>query len=359
MAMEKQFQGRQIIHIIIACLAFCGNLLVCLLFLKHKVLLKKSYNVFLLLLAITDLLTVAVALVSSTLILSDFLPPPGHSSPNCVLCRVVWSDWVLFALSDASIYICLVLTVKRWRAVVKPYTFTTSFSKKHFFRLSVVIYLVALFSALPRLFEVEYDASRSHIHCCSWRTISRSQRYCMAFIHLSLNIIFPSGVMIGIYCDIVYKKRAQRHRVLPNDQVLRMHQGRTRMVRIALLVMLSCWMPYQFVFLFSMLGVTQGSSVTYHWSVALALFPSCINPFIYGVTNHTCQRGYFEIALGCCPVKVHGFLSRHLPMAMSRHHHTAILVNSIHGRLRPLSAPQTSRRTVKLQSFVLGKIDQP
>ena len=357
MAFEKPSRGMQVVQIIIACVAFLGNLLVCLLFLKHKVLLKKSYNVFLLLLAITDLLAVAVLVVSSTLVLSDLLPPPGHSLPNSVLCHGVWPDWVLFALSDASVYICLVLTFKRWRAVVKPYSFTTSLNKKHFLCVSLAIYLVALFSALPRLFEGEYDVSRADIYSCSWRAISRPQRYSMAFVHLCLNIIFPSGVMIGIYCDIVFKTRKQRHRVLPNDQVLRMHQGRTRMVRIALLVMLLCWMPYQFVYLLSLFGVTQASSVTHHWSVVLALFPSCVNPFIYGVTNHTCQRGYFEIALGCCPVKVHGFLSRHLPM--SRHPHAAILVSSIHGRLRPLSAPQTSRRTIKLQSFVLGKIDQP
>ncbi|XP_068714993.1 somatostatin receptor type 4-like [Montipora foliosa] len=356
MADDSRSKSAQVVHIVIACLAFCGNLLVCLLFLKHKVLLKKSYNVFLLLLAVTDLLAVVVLLVSSTLILKDVFPQRDSALANSVFCYGIWSGWILFTLSDASVYICLVLTYKRWRAVVKPHSYTTNFKKKHFVGITVAIYLVSLCSSLPRLFEVDYDDSRTDLLCRSWRIISRPQRYSMAFTHLTLNIIFPSGVMVGVYCDILYKTRMQKLRVLPSDQVFRTRQGRTRMVRIALFVMLTCWMPYQLVYLFSMLGVLELSSLTYHWSSALALFPSCINPFIYGVTNHTYQRGYFEIALGCCPVKVHGFLSRHLPM--SRHHHTAMLVSSIHGRLRPLSAPQTSRQTINLKGVVLGKINQ-
>ena len=347
MAIDSSTQATQVAYLIIASLAFCGNSLVCVLFKKNSVLLKKSYNVFLLVLAVTDLLTALVLLVSSVLILSGLLPRQGSVLANKIFCHGLWSGWMLFTLSDASVYICLVLTYKRWYAVVKPLTYMANFNKRRLVGTSVIISLIALFSTLPRLFEVQYDVDRPESLCCSWKTVSGTKRQFMALIQLVFNVAFPFGFMIGIYCHMLYKTRIQKTRVLPSDRALRTRQGRTRLVRIALLVMLSCWMPYQVLYLLSMFGVTELSSTTYHWTTALAFVTSCINPFIYGVTNHTYRRGYFEIALGCCPVQVHGFLSRHL--SMSQTHHAAILVHSIHGRLRPVSAPQTLRQRAILE----------
>lgn len=347
MGNEGDSEATHVTHIIIACLAFCGNSMVCLLFSKNKVLLKKSYNVFLLMLAMTDLLTALVLLVSSALILSGLLPTRNSILANQIFCHGIWSGWILFTLNDASVYICLVLTYKRWCAVVKPLAFTTNFKKQRFVGISVVICLVSLFSTLPRVFEAKFDTSHPEHLCCSWNNISGPKRQYMAIIQLAVNIIFPLVIMLGIYFDMLYKTRIHKHRVLPSDRAFRTRQARTRMVRIALFVMLSCWMPYQLVYLFSMLGVTQLRATTYHWSTALVFVTSCVNPFVYGVTNHSYRRGYFEIALGCCPVKVHGFLSRHLSMAQT--HHAAILVSSIHGRMRPLSAPQTLRQTAMLE----------
>ena len=344
MVTENPSQGTHVAHIIIACFAFGGNAMVCLLFSKNKVLLKKSYNVFLLLLAMTDLLMAIVLLVSSAFRLSDMLPKQDSVLASKIFCHVVWSGWLLFTLSDASVYICLVLTYKRWCAVVQPLAFTSNFHRRRFVVISLVICLLATFSTLPRFFEVDYDASRPNY--CSWKVNSTTKHQSLAAIQLTLNIIFPSGVMTGIYCNMLYKTRLQKHRVLPNDRALQRRKGRRKMVRVALVVMFFCWMPYQLLYFLSMVDVTQVDSTTHHWTTILVFVTACINPFIYGVTNHTYRRGYFEIALGCCPVKVHGFLSRHLPM--SQMHHAAILVSSIHGR-RPVSAPQTFRQTAMLE----------
>lgn len=347
MALDEKILTTNVALIIIASLAFCGNSLVCILFAKNKVLLKKSYNVFLLILAITDLLTATVILTTSPLILHGFIPRQVSDLPSELFCRAVWSGWIMFTFSGASIYICLVLTYKRWCAVVKPLTYRANFNKRHLAGMSVVIWVIALLSTSPRLFEVSYDVDNSDNLCCAWKKISETKRNFMAVIQLVFNIAIPSGVMIGIYLHMLFKTRIRKNRVLPSDRALRTRQGRTHMVRIALLSMLSCWMPYQVFYLLSMFGVTDMNFATYHWTTALVFVISCTNPFIYGVTNHTYRRGYFEIALGCCPVKVHGFLSRHL--SLSQTHHAAILVQSIHGRLRPVSAPQTLRQSIILE----------
>lgn len=348
MAIDEKILTTNVALVIIAGLVLCGSSLVCILFSKNKVLLKKSYNVFLLILAITDFFTAVVILVTSSLILNGVIPS-GHVSglASELFCRAVWSGWVIFTFSDASMYICLILTYKRWCAVVKPLSYRASLNRRHLAGTSVVIWIMALLSTSPRLFEVSYDVSRPGNLCCKWKELSATKRNFMGLIQLVLNIAIPSGVMIGIYLHILFKTQIHKNRrVLPSDRALRTRQGRTRMVRIALLSMLSCWMPYQVLYLLSMFGVTDMNFTTYHWTAALVFVSSFTNPFIYGVTNHTYRRGYFEIALGCCPVKVHGFLSRHL--SLSQTHHAAILVQSIHGRLRPLSAPQTARQSIIL-----------
>ena len=347
MAIDEKVLTTNVALVIIAGLALCGNFLVCILFSKNKVLLKKSYNVFLLILAVTDSLTAVVILIASSMILNGFIPRQVSGLVSDLFCRVVWSGWLMFTFSDASIYICLVLTYKRWCAVVKPLTYRTNFNRRRLAGMSVVIWIIALLSTSPRLFEVSYDVSRTDNLCCTWKELSATKRNFMGLIQLVLNIAIPSGVMIGIYLHMLFKTQVHKNRrVLPSDRALRTRQGRTRMVRIALLSLLSCWMPYQVLYLLSMFGVTDMNFTAYHWTTALVFVSSFTNPFIYGVTNHTYRRGYFEIALGCCPVKVHGFLSRHL--SLSQTHHAAILVQSIHGRLRPLSAPQTTRQSIIL-----------
>ena len=349
MAEDQNIQAINVAFIIIASLAFCANSLVCVLFAKNRVLLKKSYNVFLLILAITDLLTAIVLLATSSFILQGLIPRQVSHLQSEIFCRLIWSNWIAFTLSSASVYICLVLTYKRWCAVVKPLTYRANFNKRHLLARSVAIWLIALLSSSPRLFAISFDDSTSdNVNFCGFRkTIPTTNRIFMALIQLILNIVIPSGVMTGIYLQMLFKTRIRKNHVLPSDRALRSRQGRTRMVKIALLSLMSCWMPYQVLYLLSMFGITEMTFPSYHWTTTLVFVASCINPFIYGVTNHTYRRGYFEIALGCCPVKVHGFLSRHLSLAQT--HHAAILVQSIHGRIRPVSAPHTIRQSIILE----------
>ena len=165
MALDEKILTTNVALIIIASLAFCGNSLVCILFAKNKVLLKKSYNVFLLILAITDLLTATVILTTSPLILHGFIPRQVSDLPSELFCRAVWSGWIMFTFSGASIYICLVLTYKRWCAVVKPLIYRANFNKRHLAGMSVVIWVIALLSTSPRLFEVSYDVDNSDNLC--------------------------------------------------------------------------------------------------------------------------------------------------------------------------------------------------
>lgn len=353
--MADDQNGKEAINVayaVISSLALSANSLVCILFAKNRVLLKKSYNVFLLLLAITDLLNAILLLVTSTITLNGWKHWKGeHDLQTKVSCCPIWLTWIAFTFSNASVYICLVLTYKRWCAVVKPLAYQTNLNKRRLIGGSVAIWLLALLSSTPRLFEVFFNDSKSdNLDICSiGKTISVTLRKILAVIQLILNVAVPSGMMTGIYFHMLFKTRIQKNQVLPNGRAIRGRQGRMRMVKIALLSMMSFWIPYQVLHLLSLFEITDMTFPSYHWTSALVFVSSCVNPFIYGVTNHSYRRGYFEIALGCCPVKVHGFLSRHLPLSQT--YHAAVLVQSLHGRVRPASAPHKVRQSIKVDSI--------
>ena len=343
---DENAQAAIIAYIIIAVLALLGNSLVCVLFVKNRVLLKKSYNVFLVALAVTDLLTAVNLLTASSLVLSGIFPTKIGHLGNEIFCRVICSGWIVFTLCEVSTYICLVLTYKRWCAVVKPLTYQANFSKKRVAVTVALFWVVGLLCTSPRLFEVTMSYNTGDF-CCSWRTMTAVKRHYIAVIKATFSVIIPFCWMIGIYSHMLYRTRLRKNRILPADRAHRIRQGRTRMVRLAVIAMILLWMPYQMFCVLALFGLTELNATVYHWTTALAFFNSCINPFIYGVTNHTYRRGYCEIALGCCPVSVHGFLSRHLPLSQT--HHAAILVQAVHGRFRPLSAPHRFRQSVMLE----------
>ena len=138
-------QGRtfytQTTFAIIAAIAFLGNTLVILLFVKERKLLKKSYNMLILFLAISDVLTAILLVTNPALVLGDLFPYPTNPVLGRIFCRVIWSRAFLFQLAVFSAYICLALATERWYAVIKPLQYNDTFNKK---RTLVYIFLVWL-----------------------------------------------------------------------------------------------------------------------------------------------------------------------------------------------------------------------
>ena len=99
---------------VIATMAFLGNLLVILLILVKKgKFLKKSYNILILSLAMSDILTALMLVTNPALVLGDAFPYPNNHVLGDVFCRIIWSRTFLFQLLVFSAYICVALATER------------------------------------------------------------------------------------------------------------------------------------------------------------------------------------------------------------------------------------------------------
>lgn len=128
----------QITYSVIATVAFLGNTLVICVFGRERTLLKKSYNILILTLAIVDVLTATLLVTNPAFVLGDSFPYPTNHVMGEIFCRFFWDRVFLFQLVIFSAYICLALSTERWYAVVKPFNYSNTFNTKR-----TLIYILA------------------------------------------------------------------------------------------------------------------------------------------------------------------------------------------------------------------------
>ena len=90
--------------------------LVILFFIQDGKLLRKSYNILILSLAVADILTAIYLITNPAFVLGDALPYPSNPILSDIFCRVIWSRMLLFQLLVFSAYICLGLVTEWWYA---------------------------------------------------------------------------------------------------------------------------------------------------------------------------------------------------------------------------------------------------
>lgn len=156
---------------VLATIAFIGNMLVILVIARDKRLLKKSYSMLILSLAVADILTAVNLITSLAFVHGDSFPYPTSTTLGEVFCRVIWSRVFLFLLVVFSVYICLALVTERWYAVIAPHKHSDAFSRK---RTLIYIFLVWLWSLLlccTNMVEVGYDSTFPPSQRCKWQPI--------------------------------------------------------------------------------------------------------------------------------------------------------------------------------------------
>ena len=96
-----------------------GNLLVVFLFINHSHLLSNPHNRCILSLAITDILTSISVLLTPRLGSGEMvydLKAQNYLTRE-LYCRILWNNFLPFALGVTSFYTCVVLSFERWLAV--------------------------------------------------------------------------------------------------------------------------------------------------------------------------------------------------------------------------------------------------
>ena len=286
---------------ILATVAMIGNTLVILVFVWDKKLLKKSYNMLILSLAISDVLTAFLLITNPAFVLGDAFPYPTNHVLGDIFCRVIWSRVFLFQLVVFSAYICMALATERWYAVIKPHKYSETFNQK---RTLVYILLVWLWSVIlcgTSLFEVAYVSSNPPNRRCKWQLHWGEQpvRGVVGIIQVLFKMVLPSLTMLFLFMHMVYK--ASKSTIASAESRAKLRGKMTRMVGAACIMLIVCFAPNQINYAMAMAGKTRLDTYLHHVLSLLVFVNSCLNPFIYGLSNKNYRRGYLKILLLVCP----------------------------------------------------------
>lgn len=118
---------QSIAYFVISSVVFFGNLLVILAFVFDKRVFRKNYNICILALAISDVLS-AVNVIMILMAIVFYLPK--HPVLGKIFCKLRANFFFPRQLFIFSVYIFLLLSVERWIAVVKPHKYSILSSRK-------------------------------------------------------------------------------------------------------------------------------------------------------------------------------------------------------------------------------------
>ena len=303
---------------IIAIIALLGNFLVVILFIKNRHWLKKAHTCLLLALAIQDILTAIGLLVLPGFVQSaDVYDPPADSTLSQLYCSVVWSRYIPFALAIASVYTCLMLTIDRWSAALRPMSYRRFSNSIKVIAAMLIFPWIAGFgleiSAILNVRSNEFNGT----YVCSWIvTESKPKKTTVALVTFFGMILVPAILIIIAYAMIVIKLRQSSTKIRPvvGDLHRAQNSGRgqhtkksesfthlkrlTRVACAASAIVIICWLPDQLYYCLFQLDLVEMGTPLHDALVILAFTNTMLNPFLYSFSNKQYKEEFKAIL--CC-----------------------------------------------------------
>ena len=272
-----------------------------MMFVRDKKLLKKSHNVFILCLAIADVLTSILVLTSRGFGVGDLYPRPTNMVLGEIFCRFFWSRVFIFQLVFFSVYITLLLTIERWVAVVKPSKYQMAFKGK---RLTGYIVFCWIWSFILNWapiadFNFEPNNSSSNDVCVVRFVLSGSfSRTFQLVFNIFFKMFFPCLSMIGLYVHMIVT--TNNSPVASAESKAKLRGKMTKMVGIMACNLLITFSPNQFFYTLAVVGKAQLDTPLHHFTAFLLFTTICVNPFIYGINNANYRQRYKELLFSVC-----------------------------------------------------------
>lgn len=284
---------------IIAVLSICSNGLLILLFLRNRVLLRSSYNVLILSLAVTDMTTgIGLILTPAYVIGVHNFPIPGGLAGE-LFCRIVVSYYLVFTLGIVSVYTITCLSLERWFAVAKPAKYRAGFKSYRIYVMVVTVWLVSFLFNAPHLFEMKL-APGNH---CVWVSLTEGDvRKGVALVEFLGKFFIPLVVTSLSFLSLWIK-------VKDSPALFQTNKGKAgvrllRMCAIIAVVLAICWFPNQVYYLLFKFDITQMDTTAHQVTVVLCMGNSTLNPFIYCVTNQAYRKHFMKFL---CPCRKSGY----------------------------------------------------
>lgn len=294
----------------IAVISLIGNILVVLLFIKRRKWLKKAHSCLILALAIQDvLLAIGLLILPSFVQSSNAYDVPSNQILRSIYCSLLWSQYFPFALGITSIYTCLMLTIDRWFAVLKPMSYRRLMHSPIVISVMMIIPWIAGFGfeiSTPLSAKSKQKDDGSYV--CFWKIAeSSATKTSLAIFSLLGMIIIPGILMAMAYVQIIVRIKGSSSRISSSVQFpvqaaarrpverFRSLKRLTKMALGASVIMIVCWLPDQIYYALFQLGRATLGTTTHDAFKILAFANSCMNPFLYSFSNKVYRREFKAI----------------------------------------------------------------
>lgn len=189
----------------------------------------------------------------------------------------------------------MLLAIDRWYAITRSTKYKRSFKRPR-----VVLYItsVSLFCcALNWQALVEKKlVKKEEIPSCMWITLIKSKSITQVFtvIYVMFTFFIPLFISLITFFHLWRAMNRSRYRFRKSNQA-NSFKSLLRMCAITGLFLAICWIPNQFVYLLSKFNITKLDTPLHHATVVLAMFNTCLNPWIYGATNRNYRKKIKQI----------------------------------------------------------------
>ena len=269
-----------VVNSVLAVIILAGNILTCVIFLSTKSLRQQNMNIFLVSLAVSDIL-MAIMVV------------PGYTA-FCAGGKYLSSDtcWILAQTKDivfsSSFFSLLAITYDRYLAVLRPLQYGSKMTRTKVRCIMIAIWLVPALLATTRNIW--------------WRTqtVEKAKAINQVYnvILVVLLVVLPAIIMALVNAMIIRAIQTQKRKTIPmrdsssstNQEIsceetrvetTRKRRGTSACAAVVLVFVLS-WVPrsiYNFAYVFGRADLVTPLLVKL--SMFFLLLQSCVNPFIY------------------------------------------------------------------------------
>ena len=198
----------------------------------------------------------------------------------------------------------MLLAIDRWYAITRPVMYKVTFKRRRVIIFITTVSMVCCALNWQALIEkklVIEDGTPS----CVWITLVENKFFSQIFtaVYVAFTFIIPLFISMITFFHLHRVMRRSRNG-LARGKNTKSFKSPLRMCAITGLFLALCWIPNQSVYLLSKFNITQLDTPLHHVTVVLAMFNSCVNPWIYGATNRNYRKKFARILCFWKKIKV-------------------------------------------------------
>jgi hypothetical protein len=286
-ASPSQEPASRVIIALIGIAAILGNTLVLWVFYRRRSKsVKTAFDLFIINLGVSDLIA-GIFILFGRFVFQPLIPENYASAMT--YCYLLWGGFILFGCGFVSVYTCLVLTIERWMAIVKPH-FYRRIKPRHAIFTIIIVWIWSFLLNSTVFFSVKANLEKRF---CYW-VDPKAGRGFFAFLEISMSSVLPFSLIIILYVHIFYRVRKMKNIKGGKDEF----KKRLTIIALAASVALIVgWLPTKISFMlrYTSVGGKHLGGAAHLVFIMLALSNSFINPILYGIYSSKFRDEYKEV----------------------------------------------------------------